>query len=117
MANSYAGITFEVVSEGVAHPVWTRKRRVQRTEVPAGSFDYLVDTGSGNLTRRVRVAVRGISAAGDFAALVAAQGITKRTLVLLGETSTGVMLTNVEGETKRDFGAHYEADLTFEREA
>jgi len=117
MASSYAGVTFEIPASADTHPFWQRERRIQRTPVPGGSVEYLVDTGSSNLKVTYRVTVRGANALADFSTLLASVGITKRTLVLFDETIGSVMMTQAAGATKRDFGSWYEADFTFEREA
>lgn len=113
---SYGGVTFSVVKvDGFVRPEWTRQAAITVRRVPYANKDDIQSAGLGNATITVDI---DSTSAGAVAALVALQGVTKRTLTdLFGTNHSNVMLLDVSAAATYDVGTRAIARLTFSREA
>lgn len=114
MSTAYAGVTFEEYWDGRLVPDWDRERRIVRHKPVNGSFDYKVDTGSGDFI--LQVTASRLTAA-DVAALVAAVGVTPRELVRDGETFPAVCLDSATNKRRHPSLDFWQLDLQLSRES
>jgi hypothetical protein len=114
MATTYAGVTFEEFWSGDLVPDWNRERRIVRLSPVNGSFDYKIDTGSGDYTLAV-TASRLTEA--DVDTLTAAVSVTPRELVRDGVTFPAACLDQATGKRRHPILDFWQLDLQFSRES
>jgi hypothetical protein len=115
MTASYAGAAFETrtAANGLV-PRWARQVRVTRRPIPNSDREDVQSTGLGN--QRVTLPAY-ITSDADMAALIAAQGVTRRQLTNpfgTGESYANVILAGVSAPRRRGWEPIWLCDLTFE---
>lgn len=110
---SYAGVSFSERTVNQRLSTWRPVRHLVERHYPHSNVNDVQDGGLANSPLRVLALV---ATAANLATLLAAQGITARTLVYCGTTYTGVMLWEV-GEPQELQGGDYpwEVELEFRR--
>jgi len=118
MATTYASVTIDLAGNPSArYADWTRPIKVVEKQVLSGTYAYSIDTGRGNWRWKVRGHISGATYQSGLATLQAAQGVTKRTLVVGSTTYNNVMLFGLTNEEIHEWQQKSWFDLEFSREA
>ena len=111
---SYAGVTFSERYNSGRLSLWRPVRNLSERHYPHSDKNNVQDGGRSNDPLTV---LAYLTSESDLATLMAAQGITKRTLVYRGITYTGVILWAVgEPQEMQSTGTNIEVSLEFRRE-
>ncbi len=112
---TYNGVSFDVDGqESNTRPEWTvREYSIWRQKIPFSNLEEVQDGGRSNETLEVTAIVYS---AADKAALLASQGVTKRTLSIYGRSDTNVWLPTASNVRRHAWQDWWILSLTFERE-
>ena len=110
---SYAGVTFSERYEGGRLALWRPVRHLSERHYPHSNANNVQD---GGLSLSPVTVLAYLTSESDLAALIAAQGITPRTLVYRGVAYTGVLLWEVGvPQELQTAGTDFEVALEFRR--
>ena len=110
---SYAGVTFSERYNSGRLALWRPVRNLSERHYPHSNANNVQDGGLSNYTLTV---LAYLTDEADLAALLAAQGITGRTLVYRGVTYNNVLLWEVgEAQELQSAGTDFEVSLEFRR--